>query len=116
MNFTILLLALALASGACSACQRPSRPVAPEQQDGRNAQGMAPVGEPAENADMETSCCAQCVDAASRDPAGRDIRMESCLRYKGEFGGLMGVDDRCVAFFERSPRRLEECWKVVPRK
>ena len=54
-----------------------------------------------EIAEKEISCCQQCLDAASRDPAGYDISIKECSRYE--------LSQGCGKYFEKNEVRVGRC-------
>jgi hypothetical protein len=93
---SILIFAIALLAGCA----------------GTNSQTVtdeAPVTEEAPTASKER-CCAQCGNAASQDPAGRDISMNACTGYIGYVvNGKAPLDASCAAWFEAHPHSVAEC-------
>lgn len=51
------------------------------------------------------SCCQQCLDAASQDPAGYDISIKECYRYE--------LSEGCINYFEQKEARVGECREVI---
>lgn len=82
------------------------------------AQTTAAVDQPAAAAPLPevslAACCRQCLDASQRDPAGHDIRVSPCARYRGEWNGGPGVSNACAALFERLRTRVGQCMESDP--
>jgi len=53
--------------------------------------------------ELSTSCCQQCTQAASQDPAGMDISGKDCRGYDEK------LTKRCVKYFEANAKKVEEC-------
>ncbi len=67
-----------------------------------------PPEPPAE--DLSGLCCAQCLDAASKDPQARDLSLVPCSDYVGQIvNGQQVVDATCGGWFEREPRLVQDC-------
>lgn len=55
-------------------------------------------------------CCAQCGDAASKDPSGRDISMDQCVGYVGfVVNGQAPLDAACAEWFKTHPLTVADC-------
>ncbi len=55
-------------------------------------------------------CCAQCGEAASKDPSGRDLAMDRCSGYVGfVVNGQAPLDAACGEWFETRPLTVAEC-------
>ena len=64
---------------------------------------------PAETASKER-CCAQCGEAASKDPAGRDLSLDPCGGYVGfVVNGQAPLDTACAEWFTTHPLTVTEC-------
>jgi hypothetical protein len=63
-----------------------------------------------EMSDAERRCCAQCGDAASKDPAGRDIGLDACAGYIGYVvNGQAPLDPACGDWFKAHPHTVADC-------
>jgi hypothetical protein len=63
-----------------------------------------------EVSDTERRCCAQCGDAASKDPAGRDISLDLCAGYSGYVvNGQAPLDAACGDWFKAHPHTVADC-------
>ena len=58
----------------------------------------------------KTRCCSQCSEAASKDPAGRDISMNLCSGYAGYVvNGQAPLDEACTSWFDGNPLTVLDC-------
>lgn len=80
-----LLLTLLLAS-----CARPATtPTAPAPDE------------------LRATCCAQCREAARRDPAGRDLSLDPCARWASDRESP--VNTRCARYLADADLKLMDC-------
>lgn len=84
------VFALALAVSALLGCKGPPPAAAPQ------ALLASPPPGP-----TRAECCQRCVELANRDPAGMDLSVQPCARYRGSFHGNPGLSDACAQRLER---------------
>lgn len=109
---TLLLGLLSLSSlGAdvspCGRARRPLPPVAP------------PPPPSAAEADPEAvkRCCRQCAAASSRDPAGVDLSILPCTKYRPRAGSPPGtsglIDPSCAELLESKKLLIGACQQMA---
>ncbi len=91
MNRLVLLFPLLLLIGCSKPAEEPPT--------------TSPVAE-----DLSALCCAQCLDAASKDPQARDLSLVPCSDYVGQIvNGQQVVDGTCGRWFGQEPRLVQDC-------
>ncbi|MFO0578808.1 MAG: hypothetical protein U1A78_32800 [Polyangia bacterium] len=62
------------------------------------------------SAEQLRACCQQCAAAATRDPAGIDLRVQPCSRYRGARpDGSPGLDEPCAALLSERKLTIGAC-------
>lgn len=115
LTISFLLLMTSCAGTNTQTLSDDSSPPAEGTQETTESAPAANTDLPAAAGDSEevaskSKCCGQCSEAASKDPAGRDISMNSCSSYAGySVNGQTPLDDLCVKWFDANPLTVMDC-------
>ncbi len=103
-------LATVLLLGLLAACPERSAPApADEPQAEPASQDDTPALPEASDASGEI-CCSQCLEAASKDPAGMDLALVPCSEYGGYVvNGAAVLSEACAEWFTTQPIRVQDC-------
>ena len=94
------LLPLLLLASLAVGCKRTP----PEKPTSETSATAEPTPSP------KAVCCAECTDAASKDPSARDLEMVACGDYAGRVvNGAPALSDACVAWFREHPTTVGVC-------
>lgn len=101
-----LLPVLCLLLCACAG----TKPQTVDESTPQTVEASTPQSIDEDVSDTEQRCCSQCGDAASKDPAGRDISMNSCAGYIGYVvNGQAPIDAACGDWFKAHPHTVADC-------
>lgn len=96
-------------------CQKPAgSTVVPTERAGSSASASASASiNPESGRGRLLACCKSCAEAAARDPAGQDLAVVPCTKYRGEWQGRPGIDASCAALFVESMTTVGDCWALT---
>ena len=118
LSLVLILLAPACAGSTGSTLVDGKDPASSAPASLTETPPSAPPIQPlkSDTAERET-CCTQCLDAASKDPAGRDLSMNSCGAYAGYVvNGSTPLSSACSVWFETNVHTVHDCRSATPKR
>ena len=112
----VFVIGAFLSCVAAAGCQKPAGTAPAPTAQTEGVRPSASAANPTNADDARTrllSCCKQCSDAASRDPAGNDLTVVPCTKYRGTWNGNPGVDEKCAALFQEQNTLVGSCWALT---
>ena len=101
---TVLLLSL------LAACPERSTPAPADEPQAEPATGDATPSPPESPDASRELCCSQCLEAASKDPAGMDLALVPCAEYGGYVvNGAAVLSAACAEWFTTHTTRVQDC-------